>query len=268
VGSGLGLHHLRRSTTARLGVGRGRQRPRLPGRPPRSSKPSPPEPDEEFHPATFTKAAGTLYLDSIRGGIHRRLVAALVEDLDRPLYHGGGHVGRCDFDSGDLTAGCFGSVPVDHPCSLVHIETDLVYFDTGRGYQILNDTLLGQRPLEGNRASARSTTSANARLAIATARMAWWIRPGPKSGPGDRESTSFASQQAGGRNAHIIEKDLGVPVLILIAKNRQVSDDADAEPRTADGITSADGSAFPITMKNWHRASATLVTQNLCPFNS
>jgi hypothetical protein len=139
VGSGLGLHHLGRSTTARLGWAMVANAlacladPQVlkavsPSRTRSSTRPPSPR---QTAPCTWTASGAA----STAG-----LVAALVEDLDRPLYHGGGHVGRCDFDSGDLTAGCFGSVPVDHPCRFVHIETDLVYFDAGRGYQILNDT--------------------------------------------------------------------------------------------------------------------------------
>jgi hypothetical protein len=55
------------------------------------------------------------------------------------------------------------------------------------------------------------------------ARMAWWMRPGP--GLGDHEPVALAGEPVGGRDAHVVEDDLGVTVLVLVAEDRQVPGD-------------------------------------------
>src|SRR5207248_3296770 len=78
-----------------------------------------------------------------------------------------------------------------------------------------------------SRSAARRHSNCSARSAAPTDRMQWWMRPGP-SRACDHEAVALAREQVGLRHADVLEHDLGVALLVLVAEHRQPSQDVDA----------------------------------------
>ena len=85
---------------------------------------------------------------------------------------------------------------------------------------------------------ARRTIRSIARSAIPISRMQWWIRPGPEPRLGDREPAALLAEQVADGHAHVGERELGVPVLVLVAERPEVPDDR--QPGVSRGTSTID----------------------------
>ena len=77
----------------------------------------------------------------------------------------------------------------------------------------------------------------------------------------DQEAVALAGDQVRGRHAHVLEHDLGVPLLVRVAEDGEVAQDGHARacragpaPSTAAGAARASGSVLPITMRILQRS--------------
>ena len=77
------------------------------------------------------------------------------------------------------------------------------------------------------RSTERRHIRSSARSAMPIARMQWWMRPGPSRAWAIAKPGALLAQQVGHRDAHVGERDLRVPVLVVVAEHRHVAHDLD-----------------------------------------
>ncbi len=124
--------------------------------------------------------------------------------------------------------GRLGAVPVDQPGGLVDVQPHLVDLDARLGDQLADHALLRQRGPERGPALRPVHHQRERPLGHADGPHGVVDPPGTQPGLGDGEAVALAGEQVGRRHPDVVEDELGVPVLVLVAEDGQVPDDRDA----------------------------------------
>src|SRR5882757_10855368 len=149
-------------------------------------------------------------------------------DLDRPVDDRAGDPGNHHLDRGNFGTGALGSVVVDQPGSLEHQQPGLLDLQPAVRDLLAHHTLLGQRTAEGDPGGGPGDHRFDGPLGHADQPHAVVDPPWTESGLGDGEPAALLAEQVGHRHPHVVEMDLGVAVLVLVAEHRQVPLDLQA----------------------------------------
>lgn len=134
-----------------------------------------------------------------------------------------GHAWGGDLDPGYLSTCSRGPVLIDEPRGLVHVQPNLVDLDPGLGNELTDDTRVGELVAEGHAALGAGDHERQRTLGHPDGPHRVMDATWPESGLRDRESFALRAQEVPVRHDDVPEHDLRVPVLNLVAEDRQVS---------------------------------------------
>ena len=160
--------------------------------------------------------------------------AGAAEHLDGAVDDGAGDLRCGDLDGGDVGAGAFGAVAVDEPGGLEHQQSGLFDLDAGVRDEFLDDALVGERLAEGGAVLGAVDHEGQGPFGHADGAHGVVDPAGAEAGLGDGEPVALTGEAVGDGHTDVVEGDLGVAVLVLVAEHGQVPDDGHAGGVTGD----------------------------------